>query len=404
MQLTNQQEQNNKIKNIKFLSPTFVGLFILINSSLAKFLSDKINERIKTNSLRELKFTDSNLIDFSSNDYLGFAQSTKLKSLLQEEVTLNPEARLGSTGSRLISGNTKYIEDLESCIADFHQAQAGLIFSSGYDANVGLLSSIANRNDTFICDELIHASLIDGVRLSKANKFTFKHNNLASLEDKLKLAKGNVFIVTESVFSMDGDFAPLIEILNLTNQYNAYLIVDEAHATGVIGKKGEGLVQSLNLQNQVFARIATFGKAIGSHGAIVLGSEILRTFLINFARSFIYTTAPSFHNLAVTKNAYQYINEAKEIEILQNNIAYFNSKINNQKQQFIASESAIQSLLISGNTECKNAAALLKENGFDVKAILSPTVPLGKERIRICLHAYNTEKEIDKLLNTINNL
>lgn len=368
---------------------------------MAKFLSDKINERIQSNSLRELKNIDLNLVDFSSNDYLGYAQSTRLKQKLKEEIELNPNYKIGSTGSRLISGNSKYIEDLESAIANFHEAESGLIFNSGYDANIGLLSSIATRNDTYICDELIHASLIDGVRLSKANKFTFKHNNLEALEDKLKIAKGNVFIVTESVFSMDGDLAPLTPIAALANKYNAYLIVDEAHATGVIGKNGEGLVQSLGLQNQIFARIITFGKAIGSHGAIILGTQTLKTYLINFARSFIYTTAPSFHNLAAVKNAYQYLNESEEIKNLRSNIKYFNAKIKNQNHQFIFSESAIQSLLASGNTECKSMANKIRANGFNVKAILSPTVPLGKERIRICLHAYNTKQEIDNLINII---
>lgn len=368
---------------------------------MTQFLSDKINERVLTNSLRELKFNEDHLIDFSSNDYLGFAHSNLLKTKLIEELSIHKNYTLGSTGSRLIFGNTQYIEELESCIAKYHQAETGLIFNSGYDANIGLLSSIANRNDTYICDELIHASLIDGVRLSKANKFTFKHNNLLSLEEKLRLAKGNIFVITESVFSMDGDFAPLNQMVALVTKYQANLIVDEAHATGVIGKKGEGLVQKLGLQNEVFARVITFGKAIGSHGAIVLGSQLLKTYLINFARSFIYTTAPSFHNLAIVKNAYQYLPQAEEIKQLQNLIAYFNSKIKDIHQLFINSESAIQSLLVSGNLECKATAKRIRDKGFNVKAILSPTVPIGKERIRICLHAYNTKEEIDNLINII---
>ena len=368
---------------------------------MTQFLSDKINERVLTNSLRELKFNEDHLIDFSSNDYLGFAHSNLLKTKLIEELSIHKNYTLGSTGSRLISGNTQYIEELESCIAKYHQAETGLIFNSGYDANIGLLSSIANRNDTYICDELIHASLIDGVRLSKANKFTFKHNNLLSLEEKLRLAKGNIFVITESVFSMDGDFAPLNQMVALVNKYQANLIVDEAHATGVIGEKGEGLVQKLGLQNEVFARVITFGKAIGSHGAIVLGSQLLKTYLINFARSFIYTTAPSFHNLAIVKNAYQYLPQAEEIKQLQNLIAYFNSKIKDIHQLFINSESAIQSLLVSGNLECKATAKRIRDKGFNVKAILSPTVPIGKERIRICLHAYNTKEEIDVMVEAI---
>lgn len=370
---------------------------------MASFLKNKINQRIQSNSLRTLKPT-TDLIDFSSNDYLGFSKSEELKGLIGSYLLKNPNYQIGATGSRLISGNSLYVEELEKEIALFHESEAGLIFNSGYDANIGLLSSIAQRGDTIITDELIHASLIDGARLSNANKYIFKHNDLNSLEEKLKNSKGNIFIVTESVFSMDGDFAPLIKISALAKKYNAHLIVDEAHATGVTGIIGAGLVQHLGLQNDVFARIHTFGKALGCHGGIVLGSSDLRTFLINFARSFIFTTALPFHSLLSIKMAYQLLHNTNAIQKLQNNIQFFKSSAKANAINFIESDSAIQCLIVSGNNHCKAKASKIQESGFDVKAILSPTVPEGKERLRICLHAQHTEKEMVELLQAISKL
>ena len=203
---------------------------------------------------------------------------------------------------------------------------------------------------------------------------------------------------------MDGDFAPLKEISALAKKFNAHLIVDEAHALGVVGDDGLGLVQQLGLENEVFARIHTFGKALGCHGSIVLGNEVLRSYLINFARSFIYTTALPFHSIATIKIAYQSLTENLNIRNLQSNISYFNSVKNNFSNKFMESGSAIQSLITTGNDECKSLSHNILLNGFDVKAILSPTVAEGKERLRICLHAYNTKNEIELLLSTIKKL
>ncbi|MBL4654010.1 MAG: aminotransferase class I/II-fold pyridoxal phosphate-dependent enzyme, partial [Flavobacteriales bacterium] len=245
-------------------------------------LSDKLENRKGENALRSLK-TVNGLIDFSSNDYLGFARDF---AVLNHSVGVG-----GSTGSRLLTGNSIEAEELEAFIAEYHNAEAGLLYNSGYDANIGLLSCVPQRGDTVIYDELSHASIIDGIRLSRAESFKFKHNNLEHLETRLKSAKGNVFVVVESVYSMDGDFSPLQELINLKQKFDFNLIVDEAHATGLFGKKGEGRCVELGIQNEVFARVHTYGKALGCHGAIVLGSETLRSYLINFSRSFIYTTA-----------------------------------------------------------------------------------------------------------------
>jgi 8-amino-7-oxononanoate synthase len=358
----------------------------------------RLNERKAMGTLRALK-PDNNLTDFCSNDYLGFARSAILKEKTDQFVAQHPGYLNGATGSRLLSGNSDFCESLENEIAQFHGAEAGLIFNSGYDANLGLFSSIAQRGDTIITDELIHASIIDGARLSYANRYIFKHNDINSLEDKLKHAKGNIYIAVESIYSMDGDVAPLKEIIAIAALYNAHVIVDEAHAVGVFNK---GLVNELGLVNDVFARLITFGKALGTHGAIVLGNKMLRQYLINFARSFVYTTAAPFHQLASVKMAYQLLGEsAQEQQALTHNIGLFKSQLKGNKN-LIGSNSAIQGIIISGNEQTSHLATTIQNAGFDVRPILSPTVPSGTERLRICLHSYNTAEEIIKLTNLIN--
>ncbi|MES2448457.1 MAG: pyridoxal phosphate-dependent aminotransferase family protein [Bacteroidota bacterium] len=364
------------------------------------FLESKLNERTANGLLRKLTST-SLPFDFCSNDYLGFAKSAILKVMVEEQIKTTKNYSNGSGGSRLLSGNHPYTEQTEQFIANFHHAQSGLIFNSGYDANVGLLSSIPQRGDTIITDELIHASLIDGARLSYAERFKFKHNDLVDLEQKLKNAKGIKYVVVESVYSMDGDLVPLAKISRLCDKYNANLIVDEAHATGIFGENGNGLVAQLELKNKVFARIVTFGKAMGTHGAIILGSETLRNYLVNFARSFIYTTAAPLHNIVAVNCAYQLLSNGDFHVQIQEKIKLYNQLITEINLPTVKSESAIQTILILGNEKAKDAAQQLQNKGFNVKAILSPTVAEGKERLRICLHIYNTEQEIKNLVNEL---
>ncbi|SER20318.1 8-amino-7-oxononanoate synthase [Pedobacter rhizosphaerae] len=339
-------------------------------------------------------------IDFCSNDYLGFARSESLASLSTQNLKSLTNIKNGSGGSRLLSGNTAYTEQTEQFIAHFHSFDAGLIFNSGYDANLGLLSAVPQRGDTIITDELIHASIIDGCRLSHATRYKFAHNNLNDLAAKLKLSNGNIFVVVESVYSMDGDFAPLTEISALCEQYAANLIVDEAHAIGIFGTQGKGLVHQGNLQTKVFATVVTFGKALGGHGAIVLGSKDLRHYLINFSRPFIYTTATPIHNITAIKAAYQLLAEV-DINIIQEKIALFRKLARDQNLNILESSSAIQGIIYPSNVRAKNAAQILQNKGFDVRAILSPTVPSGKERLRICIHTYNTTEEIVSLVKEI---
>jgi 8-amino-7-oxononanoate synthase len=371
-------------------------------NSAENLIKKKLDERKVNGTYRSLKI-EGDLIDFCSNDYLGFARSARLKEMIQNEFKANEKVLNGSTGSRLLSGNTIYVEELERSIANFHKAEAGLIYNSGYDANIGLFSSLPQKGDTIILDELSHASIIDGARLSFANRFTFKHNDLQSLEEKLQHAKGNIYVVIESIYSMDGDSPDIDKLIGVVNKYNAQVIVDEAHATGLYYN---GIVNSLNLEDKVFARVVTFGKALGCHGAIILGSRLLREYLINFSRSFIYTTAAPFHQLASIKMSYELLfNSTDTIQKLRDNITLFKEKIGQlQAYKLLPSDSAIQCLVIDGNEKTRQLAEKLQSAGFDIRPILSPTVPAGTERLRICLHAYNTAEEITSLAIAINKL
>lgn len=339
------------------------------------------------------------MVDFCSNDYLGFSR------LLPSKLKSYPftEDKLGSTGSRLISGNSEFYEKLERKIASFHNAEAGLIFNSGYDANVGIFSTIPQKGDTILYDSLIHASIRDGIRLSKATSYSFNHNNLEELKSKLEQTTGNIFISIESVYSMDGDEADIENIVKLSRQFNALIIVDEAHSTGTIGNKGTGKCCDLGIEDNIFIRVHTFGKAMGCHGAAVLVSNITRDYLINFCRSFIYTTALPFHNLASIDCAYNILSDEPELRLnLNNKINYFKSMLKNNLQiQRINSNSPIQCIIIKGNENVKRVAGNIQAAGFNVRPIMYPTVPNGEERLRICLHTFNTKEEIKDLTDVI---
>jgi len=361
-----------------------------------KNIKEKLAERKSENALRELKVNE-NLVDFCSNDYLGFAGEAEIHIL--DELALKT---YGATGSRLISGNHKITEEVEAFLANYYKAESALIFNSGYNANIGFFSCLPQRGDTIVYDELIHASIRDGIRLSNANSFSFKHNNVLALEEKIKNAKGRVWIAVESIYSMDGDEAPLKALVKMSKKYTAALIVDEAHACGVFGDKGEGLVAQYGLENKVFARIATFGKAFGTHGSVVLGSKLLRDYLINYSRAFIYTTALPLPSVLAIKKAHTFLaNNLDRIQELRGLISYFKFKIQNSKFKIVESRSSIQCLIVSGNNEVKQLADSIQNKGFDVRPILSPTVPKGKERLRICLHAFNTKEQIDRLVNVL---
>ncbi|GHA79551.1 aminotransferase class I/II-fold pyridoxal phosphate-dependent enzyme [Pontibacter akesuensis] len=365
-------------------------------------LQQKLTERKEQGNLRALK-TTSGLVDFCSNDYLGLARSERLRELIRAEEHKYKHLPLGATGSRLLSGNHLLFEELESTIAGFHQAEAALLFNSGYTANIGLLSALPQRGDTVFYDEASHASMKDGLRLSFAKAFPFRHNSVADLQQKLKHAAGQVYVLAESVYSMDGDQAPLEELAQVCNEHQAALIVDEAHAVGLYGAEGEGLVSALGLQQDVFARVLTYGKALGSHGAAVVGPNVLRDFLINYSRAFIYTTGLPTHALVSLKCAYVLLPDLAEERERAKKLAHqLYLKLNTLEGIRCSPEnSVILSVFPQQPQRLKELAAALQQDGFDVRPVLSPTVPQGTERLRIIVHAFNTEQEIEGLVKAI---
>jgi 8-amino-7-oxononanoate synthase len=379
---------------------------------LPENLIQKLEIRKENNSLRKLP-SFNNLVDFSSNDYIGFSKSENIFKQTHHYLIENETLQNGATGSRLISGNHDAYQNTEIFIAQFHDVESALIFNSGYDANVGFFSAVPQRNDIILYDELSHASIRDGITMANAKSYKFNHNDFEDLERLIIKFQSseiqipiNIYIVTETVFSMDGDSPNLEELVLLSEKYNCYLIVDEAHTLGVFGDKGEGLMQYLNLHNRIFARIMTFGKGLGCHGAAVLGSSDLKEYLVNFARSFIYTTGLSPHSVITILTAYQYLEiEKASIEKLRQNIVFFNQQKNllGLKPMFVRSKSAIQSAIVPGNQNVKQLAQQLQDKGFDVKPILSPTVPEGQERLRFCIHSYNSEEEINQILELLGN-
>jgi 8-amino-7-oxononanoate synthase len=376
-----------------------------MSQAIEQYIHSKLQQRKEENNFRSLTVSN-NLVDFYSNDYLGFARDKELKKRIEEEVKSHPAAFLGSTGSRLLSGNNVYVESLEKLLSDFHHSESALILNSGFDANYGLLSTLPYRGDTIIYDELIHASLHDGIRNSRATSVSFSHNNLDELQNKLQSASGLKYVVVESVYSMDGDLAPLKEIAALCEEYNAGLIIDEAHATGTQGRHGEGRVMEEIPNANVLARIHTFGKALGAYGAVILCSIDLRQFLINYCRPFIFSTALPFHSLAAVKVAYDFLKETDDRRrYLVSLIQLFKQQVKAKEDlQLIASDTPIQSLIASGNQNVKDYALQIQQQGYDVRPILYPTIPKGKERIRICLHSFNTEEEVAGLGKAINAL
>ena len=383
---------------------------------LPEKLSKKIKLRIQNNSLRSLPVV-KNLVDYSTNDYLGFAtqlayakpHSKKVHALLRKH-KLMPS---GATGSRLLTGNHELYGIAESIVSEFHNSPAALIFNSGYDANLGFFQSVPQRGDVVLYDAHAHASIRDGLRLGNAKAYKFNHNDVTHLTQLLmQFSVGDVdrevYVVTEAVFSMDGDNPDIFAIAKVCAQYKARLVVDEAHALGVIGVQGKGLIQLYNLEQMIFARIVTYGKAMGAHGAAILGSAQLCDYLVNFSRPLIYTTALPPHSVAAIIASYELLIEQgvhtskdeNAVLRLQYNINVFKSAIENMgiSSYFIPSNSAIQCAIIPGNVQVATLSRKLKQQNFDVRPIYSPTVPEGEERLRFCIHSFNARDEILQIL------
>lgn len=382
--------------------------------TLESQLEATLLKRRQISKMRRLVVNPTNAIDFSSNDFLGLSHSELFRSSYLTELNNMPSI-LGSTGSRLLDGNSSYCENLEKRIASFHKSPSALIFNSGFDANAGLFSTVPQRGDVILYDELIHASVHEGMRMSRAGKrIPFSHSNVEDFERILlsvikELPGKNVFVAVESVYSMDGDVAPLNELVQVLKKYwpnkeNGYLIVDEAHSTGVYGEYGRGVVSALGLEDEMFARLHTFGKALASNGAAVLGSETLRQYLINYARPLIYSTFMSFNSLASIKCAYDILENGETVPIQKHVHAItqrFRETIKLPTGTLLPSSSPIQGVVLNGNAPVRALAGYLNSKGFIVKPICSPTVPIGQERVRICLHGHNTMGQVDDLVEEI---
>ncbi len=364
-------------------------------------LYDSLNDRKLKGLIRSLPASPPPAIDFTSNDYLGLARSEELFNAIADALILNHVKSNGATGSRLLSGNSPLTEQLETKLAKIFCGESTLIFNSGYTANVAVLSSIPHRGDTIFYDEHAHACMKDGARLSMAKRMAFRHNDLNDLQSKLRRATGRIYIAVESIYSMDGDMCPLKELIDLAEKHDATIILDEAHSTGVLGPNGAGLAVSLGLEQKVGIRIYTFGKGMGVHGACVAGSRLLQQYLINFARSFIYTTALPAHSVVAIGSSFDYLAQHLYLQRkLQNNINEF-VKLMIGHPGRTTSNSAIQGLIFKGNENVRITATNLRGKGFDVRPIVYPTVPAGQERIRICLHAFNKTEQINDFIREL---
>lgn len=403
----------------------------LPSNSLERSMTHSLNTRRSQSTLRQLTTNPRDSADFSSNDFLSLATSAELRQTYLDELHHDPAvSSLGSGGSRLLDGNSTYAEQLEHDLATFHRAPAALLCNSGFDANVGLFSCLPQAGDVIVYDEFIHASVHDGMRLSRAGRcVAFAHNDVSALGDVLRgIVDGdaavrdgrrNVFVAIETVYSMDGDMAPLRDVAQAIKaalpRGNGHLIVDEAHSTGVFGPQGRGLVCELGMEDAMTVRLHTFGKALAANGAVVLCSPVVRQYLLNYARPIIYTTFMSYPALAAIRASYSFLLAGKT-EPLARNLRMLIQALHvrlldlqtslqlsprNETLLSVPSACPQSSIFAVLSSEPKALAAYCQHNGFVVRGIVPPTVPVGTERIRVCLHAGNTVKEIDGLVATL---
>lgn len=355
----------------------------------------------RTSELRVLEHASG--VDLCSNDYLNLARDARLKCAVLEAVETSE--RMGSTGSRLLSGNAREWEVLESEFADFAGTQAAVYFSSGYSANVGVLSAVLRPGDVAFSDRLNHASLIDGMRLSGATKVIYPHGDLAFLEGALRKcrgAPGAKVIVTESLFSMEGDFAPLDRLVDLGRNYGASLVVDEAHATGVHGPQGRGMVVREGIEKEVLATIHTCGKALASAGAFVCGGAKLREYLVNHARTFLYSTAMPAYMAGQIQAALDLARKAdRERSQLESVASLLRESLAAAGLSAGPGASQIVPVLLGTSEAALEVAAKLRADGYAVRAIRPPTVPAGTARLRLSLTSAMRPYEIPRLIRLL---
>lgn len=378
---------------------------------LDDILSSKLAEREAKSQLRErlslqssqanqVKIEGQKFLNFSSNDYLGLANNSETIAAVKKQLD---KSGFGSGASHLVTGHHKIHDELETAVADFLQRDSAISFSTGYMANLSILQSLAQKGDLIVADKLNHASLIDGVKLSDAQSTRYPHCNLSILEARLKKSASNKWVVTDSVFSMDGDIAPLDEIAGLCSKYQANLIVDDAHGFGVLGETGRGCIEHFGLsQSELPVLMGTFGKALGGFGAFVSGSHKLTSYLVQFARAYIYTTAlpagvaaANYFNLSLIGD-----NQSFRTKLLQN-IEYFKQQCAAKRICLLPSQTAIQPLVIGDSKKLMELDQKLKQKSILVGAIRSPTVPRNSDRLRITLSATHSFEQIDFLVEQL---
>lgn len=336
---------------------------------------------------------------FSSNNYLDMCNDTRVKEYANH---ILQKYGIGSGGSRLTTGTSNIHTELERTIAGFKKREAALVYNTGYMANVGILSALAQKGDIIYSDELNHASIIDGCKLSGAEVVVYKHNDMRDLEKKIKAKEGKSgIIVSDGVFSMDGDIVNLPGLVELANQYHLLSMIDEAHATGVIGATGKGTEEYFNMEGSVDVLMGTLSKAIGSEGGFVCGSKLLIEYLINKSRSFIFSTSLSPVIMAASKCALELIGEEPErVQQLQENIRYCCNRLKDIGIQ-AESETAIIPIIVGEEEKAMKAMNSLKEQGYYISAIRYPTVAKGKARLRIVLMSSHTKQEINSLVEAL---
>lgn len=370
------------------------------------FLNKKINSLIDNNNFRVLRnYDDDTLINLSSNDYLSISKNKFLKEEFLDSFSFNGKI-FSSTSSRLLDGNSKYYTMLEDTISNFYKKEV-LVFNSGYHLNIGVLPSITTKRDLIIADKLVHSSLINGFKLSNAQIFRYKHLDYEMLNNYLEKNRNlyeNVFIVTESIFSMDGDPVNLEKIIKIKEKYNCFLYLDEAHSVGIYGENGLGICENNNLIKKTDFIIGTFGKAYSSIGAFIVCDKILKDFLINKSPSLIYTTAIPPINLAWTNFIFKKVSKMHDERIYLQKISEDFIIFLNKKKYEPLGKSHIVPVLVKGNLNCDIFSRKLKSNNILALPIKSPTVPEGMERIRFSLNTSISEEEMDFIKNIISKI
>ncbi|MDG2213661.1 MAG: 8-amino-7-oxononanoate synthase [Verrucomicrobiota bacterium] len=352
----------------------------------------------------EIEIGDQKLLNFSSNDYLGLARHPALKESAVEAVRL---FGVGAGSARLISGSLAVLHELEAAAAAFKGAEASLSFSSGYAAALGTVPALVGEGDIVVVDKLVHSSLVDAARLSGAKLRVFKHNDLVDLERILKWAResgANTLIITESVFSMDGDIAPLENIVKLKEAYGAWLMLDEAHATGLYGKGRRGVAEELRVTDQVEVQMGTLGKALGAAGGLICGSQSLVDLLINRARSFIYSTAPVPAQAAAARRAIEVIGSDEGERLcsrLWKNVEKLKNSLTECGWKLPSGQSAILPLIVGAEDDAVALSQRLLEAGLWAPAVRYPTVARGEARLRITVSAAHTDENIEMLLEAL---